>query len=390
MKSKSIYRVLFIVGAFVIGYAIVYLMSIAGDKSKGPLESMLSSAEEGIVNLENSLLIEDRVAQRKEKLKWFEPYRKNINKLKHPDKILIGASDASQTESYENIINLEDSLETTFPIIHIYNAWGSKPEEQFPALAVKTILGMGSTPMITWEPWLSDFDAVNYPTIPEDITKRDKEGVLSIAEGNYDQYIRKYAKEVKKIGEPIMIRFAHEMNDPYRYPWGPQNNKPEDFVIAWQHVHDIFEEEGATNVVWIWSPHPSYEYFEAFYPGEEYVDYVALGVLNFGTSASWSQWWSFDDLLGNGYDVLKQFNKPIMIAEFGSLNVGGDRGEWFADALKDLPSKYPQVKSIVYFHYPVDKTLTDKQISWYFINDSDVLDSIKTSIKSWADSLQMK
>lgn len=390
MKSKSLKRILFILVAFLVATLIVYLFSIAGNKAKGPLENMLYNAEKGIVDMENTLIIKDRVAARKENLKEFDAYRTNINKLKNPSVILMGASDASEKESYENLINLEDSLETSFPIIHIYNAWGSKPEEQFPKLAVKTIIGMGSTPMITWEPWFGDFDAEQYDKIPKEIMKRDKNGLAAISKGYYDAYIEQYAKDTKEIGLPIFIRFAHEMNDPYRYPWGPQNNTPEDFVEAWQHVHDIFEKQGANNVVWVWSPHPSYKYFEAFYPGDEYVDYVGLGVLNFGTSASWSQWWSFEELLGHDYDKLASFDKPIMIAEFGTLNIGGDRGEWFAQALKDLPTKYPQIKAILYFHYAVDETLTNKKISWYFIEDTAVLDSIKNTISLWPDSVKFK
>ena len=389
MKVKSLKRVLFIISAFLVAVFLVYLFSIAGNNTKGPLENMLFYAEQGIENIENNLIIKDRVSIRKEKLKGFEPYRKDINKLKKPAVILMGASDASEKESYENLINLEDSLDTNFPIIHIYNAWGSKPDEQFPRLAVKTILGMGSIPMVTWEPWFGDFDAEQYPNIPKEIGKRDKNGLTAITKGYYDDYIKQYAKETKEIGEPIIIRFAHEMNDPYRYPWGPQNNKSEDFVKAWQYVHDVFEEQGANNVVWVWSPHPSYKYFEDFYPGTEYVDYVGLGVLNFGTSASWSQWWSFEELLGNDYDKIASFNKPIMIAEFGTLNIGGDRSQWFAKALKDLPTKYPQIKAILYFHYPVDETLTDKKISWYFIDDTAVLDSIKSNINLWADSVKL-
>lgn len=379
MKQNSLYRLGFISITILLGIGIVYILSIAGNKSKGPIENLLSTAEKGVQNIENSLLIEERVSERKAKLSWLQ---EELDSLKTPNKILLGASDNSLKESFETIINLEDSLETTFPIIHIYNAWGSKAEEKFPTLSVKTIINMGSIPMITWEPWLGDFDDKEYLGIPP-IEKRDRECLKAIDEGTYDKYIRFWAQDAKEINSPIYVRFAHEMNDPYRYPWGPQNNKPKDFVKAWKHVHDIFKEEGATNIIWVWSPHPSYKYFEAFYPGKEYVDYVGLGVLNFGTAASWSQWWSFEDLFGKDYKDLAIFNKPIMIAEFGSLNVGGNRAKWFADALRDLPTKYPQIKSILFFHYPADKTLTDKKISWYFIEDKDVLDSIKRKISDW-------
>jgi len=380
MKKEAIYRIGFISLAILLGMGIVYILSIAGNKSKGPIENFLDSVQQGVQNIENSLLIEDRVYKRKSKLLWLEKY--NIEELRNPTEILMGASDNSKKESYETILNLEDSLNTTFPIIHIYNAWGSKKSEEFPKLAVQTIVSMGSIPMVTWEPWLGDFDEEEFIGIPS-IDKRDKQCLKAIADGTYDKYIREWAQDLKKINSPIYIRLAHEMNDPYRYPWGPQNNKPEDFIAAWQHVHNIFKEEGVKNALWVWSPHPSYKYFEVYYPGEKYVDFVGLGVLNFGTAASWSKWWTFEELFGNDYEDMAQFDKPIMIAEFGSLNVGGNRAKWFSDALKNLPTKFPQIKSILFFHYPADKTLTDKQISWYFIEDKDVLDSIKITVSDW-------
>ena len=46
-----------------------------------------------------------------------------------------------------------------FPIISFYSAWGDKPDEsEFPLRMVETIDRMGSVPMITWEPWVDDFD----------------------------------------------------------------------------------------------------------------------------------------------------------------------------------------------------------------------------------------
>jgi hypothetical protein len=32
-----------------------------------------------------------------------------------------------------------------------------------------------------------------------------------------------------------------------------------------------------------------------------------------------------------------------MVAEFGSPGVGGNRSQWYSDALKNIPVKYPAV-----------------------------------------------
>lgn len=388
MKLKSTYRFLLIISAFAVGIFLVYLLSIAGSGSKGPIQNALRYVEENILKMEQTFIIDKREDQRKEKLIKFELIRNSKDALKKPNVILLGASDMSNPESYETIIDLEDSLKMVFPLIHIYCAWGSKPVEEFPALAAQTIINMGSVPVLTWEPWLSDFDETEFPGIPP-VAERDKGCLKAIAAGVYDAYIIKWANGAKKVGKPLFIRYGHEMNDPYRYPWGPQNNSPQDFISSWQHIRQMFNYQQVYNVIWIWAPHPSYAGFEAFYPGDEYVDYVGIGVLNFGTVASWSKWWTFDELFTASYDKFSAFDKPIMITEFGSLIVGGDRSKWFADALRDAPTKYPDLKSILFFHYPADQTITNKEVSWYFIDDPATRDSIIEQISLWPDSLKL-
>ena len=62
---------------------------------------------------------------------------------------------------------------------------------------------------------------------------------------------------------------------------------PSTFVAAWRHVHDLFEEEGATNVRFLWSvgrkacPRGCDPYSE-FYPGDAYVDYLGFQQLQLG------------------------------------------------------------------------------------------------------------
>ena len=77
-------------------------------------------------------------------------------------------------------------------------------------------------------------------------------------------------------------------------------------------------------------------------PGDDYVDWVATGALNYGTVAYWSQWWSFDEIFGKHYDFLLGLGKPIMIAEFGTLAVGGEQAEWYRSALTGLNQRYPR------------------------------------------------
>jgi len=379
--KKTSRRLVNVVIALVVGYIVIYGFAALSKRSKGPLGGFLENVSNMVQNIERDAILEKRENLRSNKLEWFKDQRKNKFSLLKTKYILFGASDDSK-ESYENIFNLEDSLALTFPIISIYGAWGENAEYKFPRNEVDAIIRVGSIPMITWEPWLDKFSVENFPNISP-IETRNKKGMASVAAGHYDAYIKEWATEARKVNYPIYLRVGHEMNDPYRYPWGPQNNEPEEFVAAYKHIRDVFESVGAKNVIWVWSPHLTYGKFQEYYPGTDYVDVVATGALNYGTSTSWSDWWTFEQIFGNYYKTLESFYKPIMLAEFGSLKPGGDRAQWFADAFNRFQFKYPYVTSIVFFHYSSDGSTTYKNVDWYIKDDSEVTTAIKNELKNW-------
>jgi beta-mannanase len=267
-------------------------------------------------------------------------------------------------------------------LIQIYTAWGDKPEHHFPLELVTAITDLGSVPVITWEPWLSVFESARHPHLPLPAT-REQHGMAAVTRGDYDFYLEAWAADAARFGKPVLVRFGHEMNDPYRYPWGPQHNTKEEYIAAWRHVVEVFRRAGAGNVIWVWSPHVAYEYWDLYYPGDDVVDWTATGVLNFGPIAQWSKWWSFDEIFGTKYDRLAAFGKPIMIAELGSLAVGGDRAAWYEDALADLPARYPAVAAVLFFHVAGDQTVTYQKVDWSLAGDSTITRTIAGAVRSW-------
>ena len=385
--KKSIKRILNVFIALMIAFLVVYFFAAISKRSKGPLGGFLENMGSWVQDVEQDAILEKRETNRVKKLAWFNNQRKNKFALLKTKQILFGASDDTKGESFENIINLEDSLALTFPIIHIYKAWGENPEFEFPKNEVNAINRIGSVAMITWEPWLSKFSTDNFKKI-KPLEQRDNHGLTAIANGDYDVYIKEWALEAKKVDYPIYLRWGHEMNDPYRYPWGPQNNEPSEYVAAFKHVKDVFDKVGATNILWVWSPHLTYGKFQEYYPGDEYVDIVATGALNYGTSTSWSDWWTFKEIFGNYYEQLATFYKPIMIAEFGCLKLGGNRAKWFGNTFEDFYTKYPYVNSIIFFHYSSDGSTTYKNVSWYIKDDHEVTTEIKKQLEKWPASIK--
>lgn len=381
--KRTIYRITIVLSVLLLGILLVVAFTFMGNQTSGPVEAFFAEVSRSISFVENKFILSKREKTRSKSLEWFAEYRTDRNKMINPEKLFLGAYDDMTSETFQAITELEDSLQTVFPLVHIYTAWGSKRHQRFPFTDLNAIHNIGSIPIVTWEPWLTDFDKELMPGLP-DAAVRDKEGLKAIARGVYDEYIDKWASDASSYGKLMFLRFAHEMNDPYRYPWGPQNNEPEDFISAWRHVVERFRAVGADNVIWIWSPHPAYGMFDEYYPDDEYIDWIGVGTLNYGTVAPWSKWWTFDEIFATHYELLAKYNKPITISEFGSLAVGGDRAKWFKEALTDFPVRYPAVKSIVFFHCSVDATTTYQTLNWYFKNDSEVTKEIIKANSDWS------
>ena len=363
----------------------VLALTALGSETRGPLSAVLAQAGTAVSGLEGRIVRRFRGPGREAHLGWFEAYRRDPARLRAPGRVLLGAYDGGIPHTLEGVVRVEEALGTTFPLIQFYAAWGDKPEQQFPLRLARAAWELGSVPVVTWEPWLTDFENARHPHLPLR-DRRDRGGLAAIARGDYDFYVDEWAAGAAAFGKPVFLRFGHEMNDPYRYPWGPQNNRPEEFIAAWRHVVERFRKAGAGNVVWVWSPHVAYEGYEGFYPGDDVVDWVATGALNYGTVAYWSRWWSFHDIFGKHYERLAGFGKPVMVAEFGTLAVGGDREAWLRDALSGLPERYPAVKALLFFHVAGDATVTYQKLDWSFAADTAVSRTLRESIRPWAQA----
>jgi hypothetical protein len=70
-----------------------------------------------------------------------------------------------------------------------------------------------------------------------------------------------------------------------------------------------------------------------------------------------------------------------MIAELGSLAVGGDRAAWYRDAIESIPRDYPAVRAVLFFHARDDQTVTYQKVDWTIAGDSVVAGSVRESLR---------
>lgn len=377
-------RAIFSFSVLALAVMSVLALTFVGSQAEGPLQKVLSDIGSVVTRTESKVAFHLRGPGRAADLSWFDKMRREREQLVRPKSVLLGAYDNRLPASFEGLLQLEDALDQPLPIVHMFAAWGEEPEHRFPRRIAETVWEVGSVPMITWEPWLSTFDSRSHSHL-SDREDPDQGGMKAVARGEYDFFLREWLTEAATFGRPMFVRFGHEMNDAYRYAWGPHNNRPEEYVAAFRHVVMTAREVGATNILWVWSPHIAYDGFTEYYPGDDVVDWVAATVLNYGNIAYWSEWWTFDDIFTRRYDTLAGFGKPIMIAEMATLMAGGERAPWFEQALSRLPQRLPEVKAVVFFHSRSDASITYQALNWAFERDERVIAAIQRALSTWID-----
>ncbi len=176
---------------------------------------------------------------------------------------------------------------------------------------------------------------------------------IQLRNGTHDAWLRQQADRMAAFNSPIFLRFYHEMEGGYRQSYV---HSPADFIAAWRHVHDIFVQRGATNVVWIWSP-TAWSFVTRspwppdYYPGDAYVDWVAADGYSWFPFQS-TPWRSWSTIFQDFYDWAKTKDKPIMIAENAAMedpDQPGRKAQWITSSQQLIKSIYPRIQAVMYF-----------------------------------------
>ncbi len=230
-------------------------------------------------------------------------------------------------------------------IVNFYNSWSNYGPNTngtavFQTNAMNNFRSHGCIPMFTWQPENSADPATNQIF-----------NLTNIINGYFDGYIVNWALSAKAWGHPFFLRFAHEMNGNW-YPWSESinGNASGEYARMWRHVHDLFTLAGATNVTWVWCVNvvePGYTPIAELYPGDNYVDWIALDGYNWPPG-----WQDFSNLAAQTITELTNIapGKPIMVGETGCYETNKySKGQWFLNALTNYLPATPRIKAWVYF-----------------------------------------
>jgi hypothetical protein len=228
--------------------------------------------------------------------------------------------EASGSQEVAQLPGFTSSLGGNTPrILHVY----TKFKVPVPLSTVNTIAADGAVPLIDW-------GCTN---------------LQAIVSGQEDSVIEQYAQTLKSYGKPVFLRWYWEAN---------QNNAsgrlcggfddPAAYVSAWQHIWTIFHTTGASNVAFVWCPGLAGGNYAAYYPGDQYVDWI--GVDGYDRSFSGKGAGDFSGIFGGFYSEWVGHGKPMMVAETGAT--GAQQAPYIQSIQSQAPS-LPQIKAILYF-----------------------------------------
>jgi beta-mannanase len=191
------------------------------------------------------------------------------------------------------------------------------------------------------------------------VNKASGNMVYDILDGDYDDFLRRYAKALANFGEPVLFRLFNEMNGDW-CPYSAYNYSRDTSLYreVWRYIYGIFEEQGANkNVLWVWNPNegsfPNFKWNHtmAYYPGDEYVDIIGLTAYNTGTyySQHGEKWKSFTALYDSLYkNYCNRFEQPLMITEFACAEMGGNKDAW-TEAMFQKITDYDRIKVAIWW-----------------------------------------
>jgi Glycosyl hydrolase family 26 len=200
----------------------------------------------------------------------------------------LGVYESGPPRTYQPVADFMSATGTEPNLVGYYSGW----REPFQASFAGTIRQQGATTIVQWDP--------------------TNVLISAIAAGDYDGYLRSFARSVHDFRYPVIIGFGHEMNAPW-YSWGYGSVSPSTFVAAWRHVVTLFRAEGADNVYWLWTlqaDEPGTGPIASWWPGAQYVTWVGIDGYYYRPSDT------FASVFGKTIAQVRMFTgQPVLLSE---------------------------------------------------------------------------
>ncbi len=261
-----------------------------------------------------------------------------------------------------DLASYEQTVGKTAAWVYFSNNWYR--DRKFPLATATWIRGTGSIPYIRL--MLRDR--------PEQNKKNRIFTLNRIIRGYFDRDLRAWADAARDFGSPLLVEYGTEVNGEW-FPWngvwngGARKNGfgnpkyadgPERFREAYRHIITVMRRQGATNITWVFHvnnddwPQKQWNRFENYYPGDSYIDWVAVSAYGAQTPTD-DGCDTFREMMDAAYPRLVAMapQKPLVVAEFGvaAHNPHCDQAAWAEAALTDLTqARWPRVSGFSWWN----------------------------------------
>ena len=223
-----------------------------------------------------------------------------------------------------------------------YNVpWGKGEKNRLDPAQLQDIYSRHAIPLLMWQIWQND-----------NISTDNKKEIQNITRGIYDDYIITFATQIQQLNKPVYLKFSKDsINKKYTF-FSDSKYTPEDFVAAWQHVHQLFDSVGANKVIWIWEPGVPNLATDLF-PGKNYVDWIGIDINEHNNNSTIS----FDSLYRPFHaQQVFQLGLPVII-----INTANNNVQWWNTAWKNIDTGFTEIHSVI---VNAPSFATDKRINF--------------------------
>ena len=170
-----------------------------------------------------------------------------------------------------------------------------------------------------------------------------------VNQGIFDAQIDVLGDWIAATRRPILLRPGYEFDH------RDHEFDPDEFIAAWRRIVDRLRANGVTNVAFVWHSAGNPGTYlnlprSAWYPGDDYVDWVAVSIFGRGHSAAEQHLVAANEMA----DIAEAHGKPMMIAE--STPQGRDTStndptvlwnDWFTNVINFIEARNVKVWSYI-------------------------------------------
>ncbi|MDN3654620.1 glycosyltransferase [Ferruginibacter paludis] len=217
--------------------------------------------------------------------------------------------------------------------------WGAGEKNILDTSYLNQVYHHHALPLLVWQLWQKDSGIA---------VAQDSMVLQQITDGEYDEVITAFAKQLATLNKPVFLTFGDEaVRD--KYPlFSATGNNPQLYIAAWQYVHQLVSKAGADKVVWVWTPKDVLS-ATAYFPGKGFTDWINIHI----TDSTGRPVTSFDQLY-RPYHQQPVFNSglPVMIT---GANVSNRYNlQWWNAAWQNVDTAFKEIKSVL-ADYPAHK-----------------------------------